>query len=235
MTNPSIAMNAPSPSLPARWTDASLPIPAGLLCVRKARAEDASAFVRYWASYTPARLDMLGVDAARLGSAGELRERFLRLLPAADLSDQHHAIFSLWLGDALIGYSNINRHAPWVNYCHLHLYPEGIRQALRAARRPAGRRWSGEGAGLAAFCAGLVMSQCLGVFGMPRVTAQTRTRNVLINRALDFYMPPDETQYFEQPDGLSLPGHFHLRHFHAERREEYLRRAEELALSEVPA
>lgn len=45
-----------------------------------------------------------------------------------------------------------------------------------------------------------------------RLTHQTRRRNVGVNRMLDRYAPVAETRYIEHPDGVALPGEFHLRY-----------------------
>jgi hypothetical protein len=47
---------------------------------------------------------------------------------------------------------------------------------------------------------------------MDRSINQTRTRNVAVNRILDRYVPIAETRYIERPDGVALPGEFHLRY-----------------------
>ena len=47
---------------------------------------------------------------------------------------------------------------------------------------------------------------------MVRLIHQTRTRNVGVNRMLDKYVPIAETRYIDQPDGVALPGEFHLRY-----------------------
>jgi hypothetical protein len=45
-----------------------------------------------------------------------------------------------------------------------------------------------------------------------RLIHQTRTRNIAVNRMLDKYVPIAETRYIEDPDGVALPGEFHLRY-----------------------
>ena len=45
-----------------------------------------------------------------------------------------------------------------------------------------------------------------------RLIHQTRTRNIGVNRMLDRYVPVAETCYIERPDGVALPGEFHLRY-----------------------
>jgi hypothetical protein len=50
------------------------------------------------------------------------------------------------------------------------------------------------------------------LFPMDRLIHQTRTRNIGVNRMLDRYVPIAETLYIEHPDGVALPGEFHLRY-----------------------
>jgi hypothetical protein len=47
---------------------------------------------------------------------------------------------------------------------------------------------------------------------MERLIHQTRTRNIAVNRMLDKYVPIAATRYIEDPDGVALPGEFHLRY-----------------------
>ncbi|KPB51680.1 Uncharacterized protein AC511_4914 [Pseudomonas coronafaciens pv. oryzae] len=64
---------------------------------------------------------------------------------------------------------------------------------------------------------------------MERLVIQTRTRNKLINRALDLYLPASQTRYFEKPDGLSAPGEFHVRFAYRGQHHFYQERAQALA------
>lgn len=47
-----------------------------------------------------------------------------------------------------------------------------------------------------------------------RLIHQTRTHNVGVNRMLDKWVPVVETRIIENPDGVALPGEFHLRYMH---------------------
>jgi hypothetical protein len=51
---------------------------------------------------------------------------------------------------------------------------------------------------------------------MERLTHQTRTRNIAVNRMLDKWVRIAETRYIEDPDGVALPGEFHLRYVRRE-------------------
>jgi hypothetical protein len=51
---------------------------------------------------------------------------------------------------------------------------------------------------------------------MQRLIHQTRTHNTAVNRMLDKWVPVAETRYVEKPDGVALPGEFHLRYVQRE-------------------
>lgn len=203
---------------------ASLPMRAGLVSLRSACPEDADAFVEYWTESPPSYLATLGVDTSRLGDAGQIRERFLRNMPSSTLLEQTSVIYSLYLDDVLIGYTNINRYDDLENYGHLHTYRKALRLALD--RRPASKN---AGGGIAACLIGLIVAHHFETFGMSRQVIQTRTRNRSINRALDLYLPVSKTCHFEKPDGLSAPGEFHVRYVRQEQRHYFRERARELA------
>lgn len=203
---------------------ASLPMRAGLLTLRDARPEDADAFVEYWTGSPAHYLAALGVDTSRLGDAQQIRERFLRNLPSCELLEQATVIYSLYLNEVLIGYTNINRHDDWENYAHFHTYRKALRQAMSN-----GPKSQTAGGGVAACLIGLGIAHYLETFGVARLVIQTRTRNHLINRALDLYLPAFKTCHFDTPDGLSEPGEFHVRYAHREKRHLYRERAQELA------
>jgi RimJ/RimL family protein N-acetyltransferase len=203
---------------------ASLPMRAGLLSLRRACPEDATAFVEYWTESSPSYLATLGVDTSRLGDGEQIRERFLRNLPSSTPLEQTSVIYSLYLEDVLIGYTNLNRYDDLENYAHLHTYRKALRLAL--GQRPKSKS---AGGGIAACLIGLVFMHHFETFGMSRLVIQTRTRNRSINRALDLYLPVSNTCHFEKPDGLSAPGEFHMRYAYYEHRHYFRTRAQELA------
>ncbi|RMN36575.1 MULTISPECIES: hypothetical protein [Pseudomonas syringae group] len=114
---------------------ASLPMRAGLLTLRDASLQDADAFAEYWTDSPASSLEILGVDTACLGDARQIRERFLRNMPSSEPLGQSTVIYSLYLNDMLIGYSNINRYDAQENYAHLHTYRKALRQAVGQARK----------------------------------------------------------------------------------------------------
>ncbi|KUG40758.1 hypothetical protein AL053_01300 [Pseudomonas savastanoi pv. fraxini] len=203
---------------------ASLPMRAGLLTLRDASPQDADAFVEYWTDSPASYLEVLGVDTTRLGDAQQIRERFLRNMPSSEPLGQSTVIYSLYLNDMLIGYSNINRYDAQENYAHLHTYRKALRQAVGQ-----GPKAQTTGGGVGACLIGLCIAHYLETFDLERLVIQTRTRNKLINRALDLYLPASQTCYFEKPDGLSAPGEFHVRFAYKGKHHFYQERAQALA------
>ncbi|SBV51177.1 hypothetical protein XBLMG947_1961 [Xanthomonas bromi] len=209
---------------------ASLQTRAGLLTLRDAAAQDADAFVEYWTGSPASYLEILGVDTARLGDAQQVRERFLRNMPSSEPLIQSTLIYSLYLNDTLIGCSNINRYDAQENYVHLHIYRKALRQAVGQGPKP-----QATGGGIAACLIGVGIAYCLENFDLERLVLQTRTRNKLINRALDLYLPASNTCYFEKPDGLSAPGNFQVRFAYKGQHHFYQERAQALSRQENTA
>ena len=173
---------------------ASVQTPAGLAEIRDLRAEDVGAIVRFWHSSGDAFLDFLGIDRARLGAEDDTRQRFLKAVPSGD-PDQANLAFAIDVEGELAGYTLLNRYSPEVNYSHWHVIDPHLRaRGLSSALYPYRIRTYFE------------------VGRIEKLTHQTRTRNVAVNRMLDKYVPIARTQYIENPDGVALPGEFHLRY-----------------------
>ncbi len=65
---------------------------------------------------------------------------------------------------------------------HLHIYRKALRKALVQ-----GPKAQTTGGGVGACTLGLIIAHYLKNFDMERLVMQTRTRNMLINRALDLW------------------------------------------------
>jgi hypothetical protein len=89
----------------------------------------------------------------------------------------------------------LNRYTPENNYSHWHITDP----ALRAS-------------GLSTALYPHRIKAYFDSAPIKRLTHQTRTRNIGVNRMLDRYVPVAETRYIERPDGVALPGEFHLRY-----------------------
>ncbi|MGD0191931.1 MAG: hypothetical protein ABSD74_14415 [Rhizomicrobium sp.] len=175
-------------------THASQPTRSGLASLEDLEAPDIEAIVRYWHEATDAHLDFLGIDRARLGSPDDTRQRFLTALRTGS-PDQRTIAFAIKLDGALVGYTLLNRYAADVNYSHWHI--------IDPDRRAAG------------FSSALYPHRLrlyFDLFPIGRLIHQTRTRNVGVNRMLDKFVLIAETKHIDDPDGVALPGEFHLRY-----------------------
>ena len=194
----------------------SIRMRAGILELRDAMPTDVDAYVDYWHNSGDRIINFLRIDRTRLGTAEDSYRRFLRMIRVPG-TEQPSIVFTITLNGEVMGYTNLNRHGPDDNYPHFHTYLHTHRSSVRNALREAPARTSAAriGAGLAAVLIGPIMRVCFDLFPVRRVVLQTRPTSRGINRALDFYMPPAETKYFEKPDGLAGPGEFHMRYVFA--------------------
>ena len=93
------------------------------------------------------------------------------------------------------GYTLLNRYSAEVDYSHWHITDPGLR-----------------GLGLSTALYPHRIKTYFDSVPMDRLIHQTRTSNIGVNRMLDRYVPIVETRYIEHPDGVALPGKFHLRY-----------------------
>jgi hypothetical protein len=166
----------------------------GLAALRDLGLEDIEAIVSYWYTSGDRHLDWLGIDRSRLGAVDDTRHRFLLAIPTGDPNQQSVA-FAITVDDDFAGYTLLNRYTPETNYSHWHitdprLRASGISTSLYPHR----------------------IKMYFDLLPMDRLIHQTRTRNIGVNRMLDRYVPITETLYIEHPDGVALPGEFHLRY-----------------------
>jgi hypothetical protein len=138
----------------------------------------------------------MGVDRKRLGTREDISRRFLGTIRTGD-PNQKTVAFAITLNGELAGYTLLNRYTPEQNYSHWHitvphLRASGISTALYPHR----------------------IKTYFDLFPMERLIHQTRSRNAAVNRMLDKYVPVAKTVHVEQPDGVALPGEFHLRYVH---------------------
>jgi hypothetical protein len=169
-------------------------LPKGVAALRDLTIGDIDSIVRYWFTSGDAFLDFMGVDRERLGTTEETRQRFLGAVRTGDPNQKAIAL-AVALDGNLAGYTLLNRHTPEINYGHWHitvpsLRDSGISTALYPHR----------------------IKAYFDLAPIERLIHQTRTRNIGVNRMLDKYVPVAESRYVEQPDGVALPGEFHLRY-----------------------
>jgi len=166
----------------------------GLAALRDLVAGDVDAVVRYWYDSGDEHLDYLGIDRSLLGSIEDTRQRFVQAIRTGD-PNQRSLAFAITLDGEFAGYTLLNRYAPEINYSHWHI----TKAELRAA-------------GLSTALYPHRIKLYFELVPMVRLIHQTRTRNTGVNRMLDKYVPVAETRYIDQPDGVALPGEFHLRY-----------------------
>jgi hypothetical protein len=171
---------------------------------------DADAYVNYWHHSGEKIKTLLGIDKTKLGTPEDSRERFLAMIRAPDAA-QASVVFTITLNDLVIGYTNLNCYGPSSNYVHLHTYYSSMRAAVRTRGTTPIDSGSG-GCGVATVLIGRIIAMCFSLFTLQRLILQTRPINYPINRALDLYMPVDETRYVENPAGLAAAGELHLRY-----------------------
>lgn len=179
-------------------THASVKTTEGLAALRDLAADDIPAIVDYWLQSPTEFLDAMGIDRARLGTAEEIRQRFVTAIRNGD-SAQSRIAWAITIEQRLAGYTLLNRYSDEVNYSHWHIIlPElrarGISSALYPHR----------------------IKTYFDLTPMTRLIHQTRTRNAGVNRMLDRFVPVAETKYIEKPDGVALPGEFHVRYVRRE-------------------
>ena len=167
---------------------------AGRALLRSLEPRDVDAVVRFWHESGDELLDFLGIDRARLATREDTRQRFMRAVPSGDPAQMNLA-FAIDLDGELTGYTLLNRYSAELNYSHWHI----MRPELR-------------GAGISSALYPYRVRMYFDAAPMERLTHQTRTRNVPVNRMLDKWVPIAETRYIENPDGVALPGEFHLRY-----------------------
>jgi RimJ/RimL family protein N-acetyltransferase len=166
----------------------------GIAALRDLHVDDLDAIVRFWYESGDEFLDFIGIDRSRLGTKESTFQRFRRAIRTGDPNQQNLA-FAITLDDQLAGYTLLNQYAPDTNYSHWHIMNPRLR-----------------GAGLSTALYPHRIKTYFDLVPIRRLIHQTRTRNTAVNRMLDKYVPIAETRYIEDPDGVALPGEFHLRY-----------------------
>jgi hypothetical protein len=173
---------------------ASANTPVGIAAIRDLSPGDLDAILAFWYTSGDDFLDFLGIDRSRLGIAEDTRQRFNRAIWKGDPNQQTIA-FAIAVDDDFAGYTLLNRYTPEINYSHWHI----TNPRLRAS-------------GLSTALYPHRVKTYFDLVPMERLIHQTRTRNIAVNRMLDKYVPIAATRYIEDPDGVALPGEFHLRY-----------------------
>jgi hypothetical protein len=166
----------------------------GLALLRDLTPSDVEQVVTYWYTSGDQHLDHLGIDRELLGTEDDTRRRFFRAIRTGDPNQQNLA-FAITVDGVFAGYTLLNHYTPDLNYSHWHITDSRLR-----------------GSGLSTALYPHRIKLYFDLTPIHRLVHQTRTRNVGVNRMLDRYVPVAETRYIERPDGVALPGEFHLRY-----------------------
>ncbi len=192
---------------------AAVETPNGVAGLRDLTPVDLPAIVDYWLLSPNEHLAYMGVDLQKLGCGDEIRSRFSDSIRTGDPAQPTMSL-AITLDDRLVGYTLFVGHSADVNYCHWHimvpdLRAKGITTALYPCR----------------------IKTYFDIAPISRIIHQTRTRNLGVNRMLDKFFRVAETKIIDQPDGVGLPGEFHLRYVRREDIPGIFARAEELRAS----
>lgn len=166
---------------------------AGVAGLRDLGRDDIDRIVEYWHGGI-ADLEFLGIDLRRLKTPESTKQRFEVALRNGDPA-QPNIAYAITLDGKMIGYTLLNQYTPETNYSHWHIIAED-------------RRAAGVSSALYPFRIRMYFETS----NIERLIHQTRTRNLGVNRMLDKYVPVAETRHLDDPDGVALPGEFHLRY-----------------------
>jgi hypothetical protein len=166
----------------------------GFAVLRDLTHADIEQVVAYWYTSGEDYLDHLGIDRVLLGSPEDTHRRMLRAIPTGD-PDQQSLAFAITVDGVFAGYTLLNRYTLELNYSHWHITDPRLRAS-----------------GLSTALYPHRIKTYFDAVPIRRLVHQTRTRNIGVNRMLDRYLPVAETRYIENPDGVALPGEFHLRY-----------------------
>jgi hypothetical protein len=172
---------------------ASVKTANGIAGLRDLTPADVPAIADYWLLSPPDFLTAMGVDRQRLGSAEDIRGRFLSAVRSGN-SNQPSISLGITLDERLVGYTLLNRYSEEVNYSHWHIIVPQLRaRGLSTALYPSR------------------IKAYFELAPIQQLIHQTRASNAGMNSVLDKFIPVSETKYIERPDGVAAPGEFHLR------------------------
>ena len=166
---------------------------AGLAGLRDLEKSEIEAVVAYW-HRGGADLAHLGVDTARMGTPDDMRRWYRSRLRTGDKA-QPQIAYAITLDANLVGYTLLNRYERGIGHSHWHIIARDVRaQGISSALYP--HR----------------IKMYFDTSDIQRLTHQTLTRNIGVNRMLDKFVAVAETGFVTNPDGLALPGEFHMRY-----------------------
>jgi hypothetical protein len=182
----------------------------GIASFRDATIADAKWIAAYF--HRPdAHLDTL-IDRSKLVPVEIMAVGFRAMIRTCD-PGQMRSVFVIDLDGRHIGFTNLFRQSPEVNYSHWHIVDEraragGISTALYPHR----------------------IKMYFDLFPIERLIHQTKTCNIGVNRMLDKFVPIAETVWIDKPGGLASPGEFAIRYVRRADISPIFARAKELGL-----
>jgi len=184
----------------------------GVAGLRDLTLGDVPAIVEYWTKSPEEFLTFMGVDLGRLGSEEEIHKRLSGAIRTGETTQQCIAL-AIIVDGRLGGYTLLNRHSEEENYSHWHVIAPDLRsKGISTALYP------------------LRVRAYFEIAPISRLIHQTRTRNAAVNRMLDKFVPIVETKHIHNPDGVALPGEFHIRYVRREDVSRIFARAAELGI-----
>jgi RimJ/RimL family protein N-acetyltransferase len=192
-------------------TLASTKTSSGTAALRDLTPEDIRAIADYWLLSPDEFLNAMGIDRARLGSREDIHRRFSSAIRTGSAAHASLAL-AITLDERFIGYTLLNQYSGEANYSHWHIIDAHLR-----------------GCGISTALYPHRIKTYFDLAPVSRLIHQTRTRNVGVNRMLDKFIPVSETKYVEHPDGVALPGEFHIRYVTRENIPELFSRLSQLS------
>ena len=184
----------------------------GIAGLRDLTPADIPAIIDYWLLSPPEYLDFMGVNRQLLGSSEDIHKRFLNAVRTGDPTQSVIAL-AITLDDLFAGYTLLRRYSEAVNYSHWHIVISSLRgQGLSTALYP------------------LRIKAYFDMVPIIQLIHQTRTGNLGVNRMLDKFVMISETKFIDKPDGVAIPGNFHIRFVRREDIPRFFVRAVELGI-----
>jgi RimJ/RimL family protein N-acetyltransferase len=185
----------------------------GVAGLRDLTPADLPAVVDYWTKSPDEFLVFMGVDRARLGSVADIHKRLFVAIRTSEPTQRSIAL-AITVDERLIGYTLLNRYGEEENYSHWHIIVPGLRSK-----------------GISTALYAVRVKAYFDMAAISRLIHQTRTRNVAVNRMLDKFVPIAETKHVDNPDGVALPGEFHIRYVRREDISTIFERTAELGIN----
>jgi hypothetical protein len=171
---------------------ASVATRRGIATLRDIGEADPPRMAAYFHRSDP-HLDTL-IDRNKLPPLPQLERIFAAQARSGD-PEQKFVSFAIDLDDVLVGFTVLARTTPEHNHSHWHIIDERLR-----------------GGGISSALYPQRIKMYFDLFAIERLTHQTKTSNVGVNRMLDKFVPVDHIERTDTPDGWASPGEFVIRY-----------------------